>query len=514
MSSLNSWIYVDYKKNIWKFWQNDNKELCCNIMFIEGKWTKEILIDKDVLGFAVCVEEDGKIHIIYSSINGEIKYCTLKDNQWIGRTLYSIDSDEFKICNLKVHVMNHEMHIFYLLINSSNHGVLMHSIWNGTDSNTTKIFDLILIPDEKENYIVKVDKESNIDVLFITNEGEDITLNYCSCKNQEWTHVKRLYCIRGRNIGFEMLNDLDNLHILNKHMEGSDYYLDYVRVGMNEDIQKISICESKKELAEPLLFQLNDRLYSCWLEENKIFYSVFDCGNWSKPTYYNRGNEYKVERYHFYTASDQETPSKEREIYGTSEINLSLFFPSQFVTSEKQILKCEVNQVKGTQRNISQLSIPEKEDSLQNLKLQLYQKKSENDQLKKTIDSLSMQLQKKQSFIDTYQKKITRIMEQKRNSDENCDMILELQQKMQSKLDYINQQLSEEKNYKESLENKLREIEEEKVMIIQQVETIAEEKELITQQVERITEEKNKLISDLETEKNKSLIERLLKGRY
>ena len=502
MSSLNSWIYIDYKKNIWKFSQNNNKELCCNIMFVEGKWTKEILIDKDVLEFAVYIEEDGKIHIVYSSVNKEIKYCTLKENQWIGRILYSMDNDEFEIRSLKFYLIGDEMHIFYLLIesNGSNHGVLMHSIWDGIDANTTKLLDIILIPNEKENYIIKVDKESNIDVLFITYEGKDITLNYCGYKNQKWTLVKRLYRIQGHDIEFEMLNDQQEMHILNKHKEGASYYLDHVRVELTGDIQKFRICESREELAEPLLFQLSDRLYSCWLGENRIFYSVFNGENWSGPTYFNRGNEYKVEKYHFYMAGDKETPIKEREVYGTSEVNLSLLYPSQFVTSRKQLLKCEVNQAKDNQCYANQFDVPQKVEALQNLKLQLYQEKSENKQLKKTIDALSKQLQKKQSFIDLYKEKISKILEQKQNSDENCDMFMELQQKMQKELGYIKRQLSEEKNYKESIQNKLKEIEEENV--------------IIRQQIEKITEEKNKLMSELELEKNKSLVERLLKSRY
>ena len=502
MSSLNSWIYVDYKKNIWKFSQNDNKELCCNIMFIEGKWTKEILIDKDVLEFAVYIEEDGKIHIVYSSVNGEIKYCTLKDNQWIGRILYSIDNDEFEIRSLKFYIIGNEMHIFYLLIesNGSNRGVLMHSIWNGIDANTTKLLNIILIPNEKENYIIKVDKESNIDVLFITYEGKDITLNYCSYQNKKWTLVKRLYCIQGHDIEFEMLNDQQDMHILNKHKEGSSYYLDHVRVELNGEIQKFRICESREELLEPLLFQLNDSLYSCWLGENRIFYSAYNGINWSGPTYFNRGNEYKVEKYHFYMADDKETSIKEREVYGTSEINLSLLIPSQFVTSGKQLMKCEVNQAKENQRHANQFDAPQKVEVLQALKLQLYQEKSENKQLKKTIDSLSMQLQKKQNFIGSYKEKINKILEQKQNSDENCDMFMELQQKMQKELGYIKQQLLEEKKYKENIENKLKEIEEEKA--------------IMRQQFERITEERNQLINELELEKNKSLVERLLKSRY
>ena len=493
MSNLYSWIYVDYENNIWKFSQNNNNELCYKIMYGAGKWTKESMIDKDVLGFAVTVEEDGKIHAVYNCTNGQIKYCTLKDNQWIGRILYLMDSSKYEISNLKVSIIGGEMHLFYLLIeiDASDRGVLIHSIWNGKETKTTKLLDITLIPDVNDNYTVNVDDESNIDVLFITDEENDITLNYCRYRNHRWTLVKRLYCIQGSDIGFEMLNDQQNIHILNKYKENSSYYLDHVREEINGDIQKFQVHESRQELTEPILFKSNDKLYTCWLEANRIYYSVFDGENWSSPIYFDRGNEYKVRRYHFYIVCDKEAPIYEREIYGTGDIDLDMLFPSEFATEGKKILKDEANQGDRIQHYANQVEVPQKVEALQNIKLRLYRERSENKQLKTEIDGLSVQLQKQQSLIDSQKEKISKILEQKQNTEENCDMFIELQQKMQKKLDYVNRRLVEEKN-------KLKECE--------------TESSALKQQVEKITEERNKLKIDLESEKNKSIVERFLKG--
>ncbi len=57
MNDLNSWIYVDYTNSIWRFSRNDNKELYYSIMYGEGKWTKARTIDKNILGFAVYIED-------------------------------------------------------------------------------------------------------------------------------------------------------------------------------------------------------------------------------------------------------------------------------------------------------------------------------------------------------------------------------------------------------------------------------------------------------------------------
>jgi len=496
MGSFYSLIYVDDTNNIWKFSQNDNKELNYKIMYEEGKWTKEILIDKNVLGFSFYAEEEGKIHMIYSNTKGEIKYCTFKNNQWMGKTIYKMESKEYEIHNLKVDIMDNEMHIFYLLVenNGRDHGMLMHCIWNGKETKITKLQDIILISNITENYIVKVDRKNNIDVLFISDEGDEASLNYCCYQNRIWTTAKRLYGIQGNDIGFDMLKKQQDMHILNKYEEGSIYYLNHVHVNMSGNIKEYKVRESIMKLTEPLLLKVNNKLYSCWLEENKIYYSDFDGENWNSPTCFNRGNEQKVERYHFYTSSDKETSIEQREVYGTNELNLDLLFPSQFVIEETRILKSDENLVEE-----NQVYVLQKEQALQNFKLGLSRVKSENKDLEDTIASLSRQLKTKQNFLDEYEERIARISEQKQKADENCSIFMELQQKLQKELEYLNQQLLEEKNLKMICENKLKEYEEENTTI--------------RQQLEILTEENTKLYKELELEKNQSVMERFLKKK-
>lgn len=45
MKGVYSWVYVDYKNNLWKFSIKDNGELSYAVMYSEGKWTKSSIID-------------------------------------------------------------------------------------------------------------------------------------------------------------------------------------------------------------------------------------------------------------------------------------------------------------------------------------------------------------------------------------------------------------------------------------------------------------------------------------
>ncbi|OOM71297.1 hypothetical protein CLPUN_49810 [Clostridium puniceum] len=493
MSSVYPWIYVDYTNNIWKFFRNDNKELRYKIMYGEGKWTKESLIDKEVLGFAVYVEENDIIHIVYSNIKRELKYCTLKDKQWVGKMLYQMENDEFEIQNLKVEIIGYEMHIFYLLVGNdgSDHGVLMHCIWNGKEIITNALQDIILISNLKEHYSVNVNEKNNIDVFFTTDEGDEISLNYCTFQNRRWSSAKRLYGIQGEDIGFQVLRDQKYIHILNKSREDSIYLLDHVCIDMSGNIQEFKVHESNKELTEPILFIESNKLYSCWLEEGEIFYSFFNSEKWGSKLYFDRGNKVAVSRYNCFICCDGESSLKGVEVYGTNELDLYLFVPSQFIVNMKDLFKYEVNQA-----NTATLH---EEEVFQSLKLELSRVKSEKKNLEKKIVSLNMQLQKKQRFMEEYEDRIARILEQKRKVDENYNVLLELQQNIQKELEDANQQLANERKLKISIENKLKECEEENT--------------IIRQQVKMISKENNKLYDELEFEKNQSIMERLLRKR-
>ncbi len=514
MSDIYPLIYCDYKDNIWKFSRNGDKELCYRIMYGEGRWTKETLIDTEVLGFDVYVGGDETIHVVYSNTKGELRYCTKKDKQWLGKILYQVESDEFEIQNLKAEIIGDEMHILYLLVGNdgSDHGVLMHCIWNGKETKTAALQDIILISNLKEYYSVHVNKKSDIYTFFVTDEGDEISLNYCSFENHRWSPVRRLYGIQGENIGFEVLMNQQEIHILNKFREDSIYLLDHVYIDSIGNIKVFRVHESSDELVEPLLFIESNKLYSCWLEQGKIFYSVFDGEEWDSKVYFDMGNEFTVERYNCVICLDKESPIKARKVYGTSGLDLNLFYPSEFVINMKDSLKHDINQAKE--------DTSQEEESLESLKLKLSRVILEKKKLEKKITDLSLQLQKNQRFMEDYEEQIARILEQKRKADENCNVFLELQKNIQNELEgtrkkfleeelltaniqreleYTKQQLLEERKIKVAVESKLKECQEENI--------------IIKQQGEIISEEKRRLCEELELEKNQSIIERLLRKR-
>lgn len=490
MSDIYSWIYIDHTNHIWKFFINDDKKLCYRIMYEEGKWTKESIIDRNVLGFSLCLDNSETIHIIYSNIRGEVKYCTLKDKQWMGNLIYCLerDSDKFKIYDVKMEVMANQIHIFCILkdSNESGHGLLVHLIWDGNVTEAVFSQDIILASNIKETYTIKADEDGNIYMIYVTDEGDETSINYCLYEKGEWV-TKRLYGIYGDEIAVEVFKEEQGIHILNKYKDDSLYFLDHVRIDMSGAIEDFKVYESAEEVREPFLFIENNQLYAWWLEKNKIYYSAFNGEAWNPSQCVERQDKGALCRYHCYLVQDHDGSIERIEVYGGSEADLHLFLPNKFIFQEEMISNSEGSLMnKGLHKN----------KALEKLEIQLCKIKSENKTLYKTIASLNEQLQVMKRSVKDYQGQMAKSVKQIQKSDENSKLFIELQEKLQKELTDIKDLLLKEQDLKTVIEVKLKECQEENMLLKEEIEELKKEKQESKQ-------EEKKLDAELELEENK-----------
>lgn len=538
MGNINPYIYVDYTNNIWYFTKNGNNELCYKIMYADGKWTKENIIDKDVLLFTIYINEDESIHIVYVDTKKEVKYCTMQDKKWVGRLLYQIEDNEFDIAELKMTIIEDEMHIFYVLVDKSgnDHGILTHCMWNGKETKKNVIQDIILSKSFNECYTINVNKNFDIDVLFVSDEGDEISLNYCKYQNKKWNSNRRLYGIEGDDISFEVFSDDDEeIHILNKFKDESLYLLDYVCIDLGGDIKEFKVHESNVELMSPILFYEEFKLYSCWIEQGKIYYSSFENNKWTNAVYFDRKNENQINMYNCFFWYEEEGIIKEMKVYGTNELDMNLFIPNNFVLSSSG------NNITKYGMKIDAKGAGSDGEETQNLKIQIAREKSEKVKLSKKVNYLNIQLQKKERMIEEYEERISTVLEQKRKVDENYNVFLELQQNIQKELNSSKKKLKDEERDKEkykseleALKEELQEnsrkaeefsseyedinkiLEEEKIAKAEMENTIREKIEeniQIKNELAKIKAEKEKLYEELEIERNQSIMDRLLRKR-
>lgn len=472
MRGLYPWLYVDYKDNLWRFSVNDNKELNYRIMYTEGKWTKETLIDSRVTGFGLFIDDSEGIHLVYSNTKGELRYCTMKDKKWVGKVLDKIEDNNYIIENIKIKIIGTNMHIFYSLASEdgSDHGILMHCIWDGNKSNNNKLQDIILKPNLKEYYLINLSNNNEIYLFYLSDEGDELSLNYSIYQNRQWLPSNRLYGIQGEEVYFDVELDRKNIHILNRSKENSYYFLDHVIIDSTGRFKYFRVYEGKNNISEPLLINIWNKTYSFWIENNEIFYSIFLGDKWESEKKYIRDNNIKIERCNAYISEVKEGNIKGKSIYATTGLDIYLYDPKDLIVSEKNEYG---NSLKNINRDISSIGDIEK------IKAELYRVKEENKELEDKLYHQNILLQKNQQGIEKYSQQLARALEQKRKAEENSNIFLELQKKIQGDNEKLNEEI-------ESLTNEINLLNIEKEKLAHLINLYLDEIEFLKNEIKNI----------------------------
>ena len=472
MRGLYPWLYVDYKDNLWRFSVNDNKELNYRIMYTEGKWTKETLIDSRVTGFGLFIDDSEGIHLVYSNTKGELRYCTMKDKKWVGKVLDKIEDNNYIIENIKIKIIGTNMHIFYSLASEdgSDHGILMHCIWDGNKSNNNKLQDIILKPNLKEYYLINLSNNNEIYLFYLSDEGDELSLNYSIYQNRQWLPSNRLYGIQGEEVYFDVELDRKNIHILNRSKENSYYFLDHVIIDSTGRFKYFRVYEGKNNISEPLLINIWNKTYSFWIENNEIFYSIFLGDKWESEKKYIRDKNIKIERCNAYISEVKEGNIKGKSIYATTGLDIYLYDPKDLIVSEKNEYG---NSLKNINRDISSIGDTEK------IKAELYRVKEENKELEDKLYHQNILLQKNQQGIEKYSQQLARALEQKRKAEENSNIFLELQKKIQGDNEKLNEEI-------ESLTNEINLLNIEKEKLAHLINLYLDEIEFLKNEIKNI----------------------------
>lgn len=501
MRGIYPWLYVDYNEKLWKFYVDEKSDLYYTIMYREGKWTKESFIDSRITGFGLFIDNNEGIHLIYSNLRGELKYCTLKENKWLGKVLYKSDNENYSIESIKIEILGPVMHIFFALSSKdgSDHGILMHCIWDGNKISVSKLEDIILKSELKDYYIVNINDKNEIYLFYLSDEGDELSLNYSIYRNNNWIPSNRLYGIQGEEVYFEVQLD-DNIHILNKSKENSTYYLDHVVINPINGYESFNVYSGKNNVKDPLIFKDRNKIYSCWIEDNNIYYSTFNIMKWSTPKKFIIENTDMVERYNAFISDVKLETVREVKLYGTIGMDLYLYHPKDFILENNDENNYHIEERENSR---------EYENSLKN---DLHKLKEENNLLEGKVHHLNLLVEKNHQAIEKYKQQISKLLDQKRKAEENSNIFLELQKKIQSDYDNLNKDFSALKEEKTNIESNLKKeinnlssnksyrekkLDEEYRNVIKKINTLEEEKVALQVQIKENISEINFLKSEL-----------------
>lgn len=512
MQNIYPYIYIDYSGNLWGFFLNEKNELIYRVMYGEGKWTKDSIIDKEVLGFSVYIDEDETIHIVYNNLNRQIKYCTMEDKQWMGRVLISDDRKNSNIESLEMIILGKDMHIFYIQMDSesNNHGILNHCIWDGINVRNTSIEDIILSCDMERYFSININADNSIDIYFMNDESDEISLSVCRFEKNKLSSVQRLYGIQGKEISFDVINYDGDIHIINKSRENSTYYLDYIVVDTSNSISQFRIYETDLKVIDAIIIMSNYKIYSCWIEESKIYYSSFENQVWIKPKCIS-DSKTTLNKCKCFLWSKVENKIERVNAYITDEIDMNIFIPDEFVLN----VDCKNYGLSKISRTCS-----DEKKMLETVSIELSKVKIQKSKLEKKVDYLYRQLKKSQRSIGEYEESIGILSEQKRKCEENYTVFMEFHKNFQQQVDQVTKKLEDETKLKEIYKTQIEEIntllnneKQDKLILKDKLRELEEENNSIKIQIESIKTERNKLIEELDIERNQSLMDKLLRKK-
>ncbi|BAH07876.1 hypothetical protein CKR_2825 [Clostridium kluyveri NBRC 12016] len=482
------WIFINNKKEVWKFYLNSNGELMYKIMYEKEKWTEEKVIDTGIIEFAICVEDE-LIHILYVNKRNEVKYCRRKEEKWIGERVYSIRKDNFQVQDLKAVILQGKMHLFYLLaaVDGSKRGILKHCLWDGKKIKLYTIQYIVLSDKVNRYYEIQLNKKSYIDVFFISNRGDELSLNYCTYKHS-WTEAKRLYGVQCDNIIFKVLNTNYAYNIVNKIKEGAIYSLEHVRIEENVSMKKYQIYKGSIEPVEPIMFYIDEKMFTCWHEGGRIFCSEYKFGKWEVPVKFNKNLREPIKSYNFLNMGNT---SGSHIVYGTEDIDLCVFTFEELV--ENYISAVEEEKLS------SDSSVGAEDKGIEEIKDKFKRICYENSLLKEKIDSFSVNMKKKKFIVQEYEDKINRILEEKKKLKEHCNFFMEVKQNVQKELDETKNELEKQRMFNNNIKNDLNKK--------------SKDNKLLKEKIDSLIEENARLKEELDFERSQSLVTKLFRKK-
>ena len=429
MKGVYPWIYVDYKSNLWKFSINANGELSYAVMYNEGKWTKSSIIDSKATSYSIFIDDEGSIHLVYGNTKGELRYCTMKDNKWLGKTIYTLDNKDYEIENIKIIIIGSSMHIFYTAASrdGSDHGIILHCLWDGYKTNVTDIEDIILRDGIDDYYTIKTTYRNDICLFYLSDDGDEVSLNYSIFQNNRWRESKRLYGVQGEGIYFDVKLEKNSIHIINKSRENSICHLDYVIIDAYQNLKDFNIFSGNEDIREALIFNKDERIFATWLQENTIYYSTFSEEKWDVPTVAIKNSEEEIERYNIFFDDRDSSHINSRSIYGTKGLDLFLYDPLDFLYTVKE----------GSYKEKAEIGLNSNETKA--FKREINKIKEENRVLEERIEYLVSLDKKNKENIEKYQSQLSRALDQKRKAEENSNIYVELQKKLQADYEEVNE---------------------------------------------------------------------------
>lgn len=507
-------LYFDKQDHTWRFYVKDSGELVYSIMYEEDKWTKESKIDSEVLDFAVNIDRELKVYIIYSIKGGELKYCIWENNQWFGKILYRFENDGYQMSELSVNTIGKYMHVFFIAKNNSKKRQcsLMHFCFNNEENILNTIYNISFMQEAYCHYQTEVLKDGSLCLLLIHKEENEIAIKITKYKDEKWSIPRRLYGINGSNINFCTLQHNNKISILNLSKESSIYSLEHVLIEADGRMKSNKIYEGSIEFKNYLLLEISYVLWAMWSEGDKVFASSYK-GKWSEPVIYGEKLNEEILTYKYLSLNNKYKELKSKYVFGTMPPEIKVLLPE-----DKNNQNTNYSLENRDKDIVNSLEYDE-EKSL-NIEDELTILKKSNKNLEKRVIDLQFQLQQKQRIIGESDENFIKLTNAKKKAEEKLKIINEVQQISINELEEIKKQKIARESTVGELKTKLEKLASENEQLRTELKVIKNQKlerdnavDELKNKVKELIREIEGLKIELKYENNKGIVDRILKKK-
>lgn len=203
----NQYCFVirDSKNTFYKFTLNNYKNILLQSYDYKGVVSSS-MFKESIINFSLSIDSLDKIHILYTCINGTIKYCVYPSNFHKDISFFNIDTKKFNVFFLTLKIVKFKPHIFYILENKlqPSHKSIYHGFLDNNTFYNTKIGDIAF---SKYIYPYIVDITNDNIYLFYEKSHNNFAIKRFDTSLQSWTDYDNNILLPYANNATFLIND-------------------------------------------------------------------------------------------------------------------------------------------------------------------------------------------------------------------------------------------------------------------------------------------------------------------
>lgn len=272
------------KSIVYRFTLNNNKNLFLQSYNYKGI-TSSSVFKESIINFSAGIDSLDKIHILYASADGNVKYTAYPSNFHKDINLFNFDNKVFNIPFLSLKTVGFKPHIFYILENKlqPSHKSIYHGFLENNTFHNTKIEDITF---SKYIYPYIVDVENNNIYIFYSKNHNNFTLKKFDTRLQDWqTYDDNIFIPSANNANF-LINDKNTALLcynsaFNKNIQTFVKYKD-LDSHNSQWSNSIMLSDGNTNSAHASIVNKNGNSYVTWEENGQIVYrkSLFGKDDW------------------------------------------------------------------------------------------------------------------------------------------------------------------------------------------------------------------------------------------